>query len=147
MLLVMLLMMRLLFGFFLKLNSHHHYRFTSSLQQTLKQNHYASHNCYRVKNILKLLAFRWLLNESLLETKWSEVMLTWWSVSIKFIVYFLKPFFLTGLFKLLPCNFNFIGKTVPFPYTDIVMVASLFCFSSAFFLRKVSSSFFFFPFF
>ena len=27
-----------------------------------------------------------------------------------------------------PCNFNFIGKTVPFPSTDIIMVAQFFFF-------------------
>ena len=37
--------------------------FTSPLQQILKQNHGASLNCYSVKNMLKLLAFKWLLKE------------------------------------------------------------------------------------
>ena len=41
--------------------------FTSPLQQTLKQNHRALHDCYNVKNMLKLLTFEWLLNELLLE--------------------------------------------------------------------------------
>ena len=40
--------------------------------------------------MLKLLAFKWLLNELLLETEWSEVMFIWWFVSIKFIRSFLK---------------------------------------------------------
>ena len=43
-----------------------------------------------------------------------------------------------------PCNFNFIGKIVPFPSTDIIVVA-LFCCSSAFFFRKVSFCFFSLP--
>ena len=71
----LMLMMRILFSFLLKLNSHHTYTFTSPLQQTLKQNHHALHDCYSVKNMLKLLAFIWLLNELLLEREWSEVML------------------------------------------------------------------------
>ena len=63
------------FSFLLKLNSNHPYTFTSPLQQTLKENQRASNNCYSVKNMLKLLAFKWLLNESLLETESLEVML------------------------------------------------------------------------
>ena len=51
--------------------------FTPPLQQTLKQNHRPSHNCDSVKNILKLLAFKWLLNQLLLKTECSEVMLIW----------------------------------------------------------------------
>ena len=51
--------------------------FTSPLQQTLKQNHRASHNCCSIKYLLRLLAFKWLLNDLLLETEWSEVMLLW----------------------------------------------------------------------
>ena len=34
--------------------------FTSPLQQTLRQDHRTLHDCYSVKNILKLLAFKWL---------------------------------------------------------------------------------------
>ena len=62
--------------------------FTSPLQQTLKQNHRALHNCYKVKNMMKFLAFKWLLNELLFEKEWSEVKLVWSFVSIKFIKYF-----------------------------------------------------------
>ena len=55
------LIMRVLFSFLLKLNSHHPDTFTSPLLQTLKQNHHrASHNCYSVNNMLKLLLFKWL---------------------------------------------------------------------------------------
>ena len=36
-----------------------------------------------------------------------------------------------------PYNFNFTGKTVPFPSTDVIMVA-LFCCSSGFFPQKGS---------
>ena len=43
--------------------------FTSPLQRTLKQNHRASLSCYSVTNMLKFLAFKWLLNELLLETE------------------------------------------------------------------------------
>ena len=68
-------MMRVLFSLLLKLKSYHPHTFTSPLQQTLKQNYRASHNCCSVKNMLKLLAFKWLLNELLLETEWSEAML------------------------------------------------------------------------
>ena len=90
------------FSFLLKLNSHHLYTFTSLLQQTLKQNQCASHNCYSVKNILKLLAFKWLLNEVLLETKLSEVMLIWWFVSVKSIRPFLKFSFFNMFFQMIP---------------------------------------------
>ena len=61
----------------------HETEFTSHLQQTLKQNHCASRNC---KITLKLLALKWLLTELLVETEWSEVMLIWWFVWIKFIL-------------------------------------------------------------
>ena len=114
------------------MNSHYPYTFTSLLQQTLKQNHRALHNCYSAKNMLKLLAFKWLLNKLSLETEWSEVMLIWRFVSIRFINSFLKLCYLISLFNDFPCNFNFTGKTVLFPSTDIIMVALL-CFSSAFF--------------
>ena len=90
------------FSFLLKLNSHHPNTFTSPLQQTLKQNQRASNYCYSVKNMLKPLVFKWLLNELLLETKWSEVMLIWWFVSIKFIRPFLKFSFLICFFKRSP---------------------------------------------
>ena len=63
------------FSFLLKLNSHHPCTFTSPLQQTLKQNQRASHNSYSVKNMLKPLAFKWLLHELLLETKLSEAII------------------------------------------------------------------------
>ena len=43
--------------------------FTSPLQRTLKQNHRASLSCYSVRNMLKFLAFKWLLNELLFETE------------------------------------------------------------------------------
>ena len=62
-------MMRVLFSFLLKLNSHRPYTFTSPLQQTLKQNLRAWHNFCSAKNMLKLLAFRWVLNELLLKTE------------------------------------------------------------------------------
>ena len=55
------------FSFLVKLNSHHPYTLTSPVQQTLKQNQRASHNCYSVKKMLKLLAFKKLLNELELE--------------------------------------------------------------------------------
>ena len=85
MLLLVLLIMRVLLSFLLKLNSYHPHTFTLALQNTVKQNHCASHNCYSVKNMLKLLAFKWILNELLLEKERSENMLIWWFVSIKFI--------------------------------------------------------------
>ena len=49
--------------------------FTSTLQETLKQNDCPSHNCHSVKNMVKLLVFIWLLNHLLLETECLEVML------------------------------------------------------------------------
>ena len=69
MLLLILQMMRVRFSFPLKLKSQHLYTFTSPFQYTLKQNHRASHNYYSAKNMLKLLAFKWLLYEFLLETE------------------------------------------------------------------------------
>ena len=51
------------FQFRLKLNSYHLYTFISPLQRTLKQNYRVSHNFYSVKNMLKLLAFKRLLDE------------------------------------------------------------------------------------
>ena len=128
------------FSFLLKLNSHHPNTFTSPLQQTLKQNQRASSNCYSVKNMLKPLAFKWLLNELLVETKLSEVMLITWFVSIKFI----KPFLM--FFQTIPLVISTSVEKLffPFPSTDIIVLA-LFCFSSAFFFRKVSFSFFLLP--
>ena len=89
------------FSFLLKLNSHHPYTFTWSLQQTLKQNHRALHNCYSVKNMLKLLAIKWLSNELFLETEWSEVRLILLLVLIKFIGSF-KILSLISLYKWFP---------------------------------------------
>ena len=87
-LLVILLMIRVLFSFLLKLNSCHHYTFYSPLQQSLKQNHRASHNCYSVKYMMKRLAFKWLLNESLFETELQEVMLRFaWIKFIRSVLY------------------------------------------------------------
>ena len=75
MLLLILLMMRVLFSFLLKLHSNHSYTLTLVFQQALKQNHRASHNCYSVENMLKLLAIKQLLNKLLLETERSKVLL------------------------------------------------------------------------
>ena len=66
---------------------------------------------------ITLLAFKKLLNVLLLETEWSEVLLMWWS--------FLNS--LSNIFiQTIPCNFNFIGKTVPFPSKDITFFLRLF---------------------
>ena len=48
------------FSFLLKLNSHRPYTFTSPVQETLKQNHRASHNCHCVRT--HVLAFKWPLH-------------------------------------------------------------------------------------
>ena len=103
MLLVVLLMMRV-FSVFL----------WSSIDITLIRSH---HPCNRhwsrisvlrttatvLKTCLNMLrAFKWLLNEIWLETKWSEVMLIWWFASIKFIRSFLKFPFLICFFKRFP---------------------------------------------
>ena len=49
-----------------------------------------------VKNMSKLLIFKWLLNELMLEIELSEVLLIGWFISIKFIRYFLKlPFLIS----------------------------------------------------
>ena len=52
--------------------------------------------------MLKLFAFKWLLNELLLETEWLEVMLIWKFVSIKFNKSFFKILF-----------FNIFIQTIP----------------------------------
>ena len=97
--------------------------------------------------MLKLLTFKWILNELLLETEWSEVMLIWWFVSIKFVRSSFKILFFKCLYSNnSPCNFNFTGKAVHFPSIDIIMVA-LFCFFSVFFFRKYHLLIFFCQFF
>ena len=100
--LLILLMMTALSCFLLKLNSHHPYRFASRFQQTLTQNHRASRNWYSLNNMLKRLAFKWLLNKLLLEIEWSEVKLIWWFISIIFTRSFRKFAFLIYLFKTIP---------------------------------------------
>ena len=90
-------MTRVLFSFLLKLDSHHPNTFTSPLQQTLSQIHRASHNC----NCTLLL----------LETEWSEVILIWLFVSIKFTRSFLKLSFLISLFKRFPLQFAYTNIT------------------------------------
>ena len=112
MLLVVLLMMSICF--LLKLNSNHPNTFTSLLQQTLKHNQHASNNCDSVKNMLKPLAFKWLLNELLLETKLTEVMLIWWFVSNKFIKPFLKFSFLICFFNRSLLSFQLHQENCPF---------------------------------
>ena len=65
MLLLILVIMWILFSFLPKLNSHHlyvHVTFGTVTEVELPC------NCYSAKNMLKLLAFKWLLNELLLET-------------------------------------------------------------------------------
>ena len=129
-------------------------RFTSPLQQKLKQNYRASRNCYAVKNRWKLLVFKRLLNELLVETEWSEVMLImiWWFVWIKFIRSFLKISFLIHLFKRVPLKFQLQWKNCPFSidryhYGSTVLLTSIF-FSSEIVIFFFSEIWFFFlPFF
>ena len=92
----------------------HTHTFASLLQQSLKQNNRASHNCCSVKNMSKLLVFKWLLNKLLLEIERSEAMLIWWFVPIKFIRSFLKPFFSDIYWNHSLCNFNFTEKNCPY---------------------------------
>ena len=89
---MILLMMSVPFSFLLKLDSYHSHTFTSPLQQPMKQNHRALHNCHSLKNMLKLPGFKGLLNVLLLETESSEVML-------KSLRSFLKFLFTMSLFK------------------------------------------------
>ena len=96
---------------------------------------------HSVENMLKLSFFKWLLNESLLETKWSEVMLIWWFVSMKLIGTFLKFSFLICLLKRFPSQFqlhlkNCLFSIYRYHYGKIIL------FFLFFFLRKVSSFFF-----
>ena len=86
------MMMTVLFSFLQKLNSYHPHMFTSPLQQTMKQNHRALHNCDSLKKMLKLPAFKGLLNMLLLETESLEFML-------KSLRSFLKLLFIMSLFK------------------------------------------------
>ena len=62
--------------------------FTSTLEQTLKQNHRTSKNRCIVENMLNLLAFKLLLDQLLIETECSEVMLTRLFISGKCIRFF-----------------------------------------------------------
>ena len=141
--LLILLMMTALSCFLLKLSSHHPYRFTSRFQQTLTQNHRASRNWYSLNNMLKRLAFKWLLNKLLLEIEWSEVKLIWWFISIIFTKSFRKFFFNIFIQNYSSCNFNYIStKTVTFPSTDFIMV-TIFGFSSIFFSDRYHLLFFF----
>ena len=96
-----------LFSFLLKLNSHHLYTFTSLWQQTLKRNYRASHNCYSVKNMLKLLAFKWRV------IAWDRI-----------IRGHVNP--VICLSSNSPCNFDFARKSVPFPSKDIIIIAVFF---------------------
>ena len=96
-----------LFSFLLKLNSHHLYTFTSLWQQTLKRNYRASHNCYSVKNVLKLLAFKWRV------IAWERI-----------IRGHVNP--VICLSSNSPCNFDFARKSVPFPSKDIIIIALFF---------------------
>ena len=96
-----------LFSFLLKLNSHHLYTFTSLWQQTLKRNYRASHNCYSVKNVLKLLAFKWRV------IAWDRI-----------IRGHVNP--VICLSSNSPCNFDFARKSVPFPSKDIIIIALFF---------------------
>ena len=150
MFLLTLLMMRVLFSFHLKLNSHHLFTFTPPLLQTLKQNHRALHNCYSIKNKLKLLASKWLFNELLLEAERSEVTLILRFVSIKFIGSFSKVSLLMSLYKRFSLKFQlhwkniYIYRNVLFPSIDIIKIA-LHYFYSVFFLRKVLSYSFLLP--
>ena len=90
-------------SFLLKPNSHHLCTFTSPLQQTLSQIHHDSHNCN-----CTAASIQRLLNELLLETEWSESILIWLFVSIKFIRSFLKLYFFILLFfsNDSPCNLH-----------------------------------------
>ena len=85
------------FSFLLKLNSHHPCNRHWSRINVLRTTATVLKTCWSPP-----LAFKWLLNELLLETKWSEVMLIWWFVSIKFIRPFLKFSFLICFFKRFP---------------------------------------------
>ena len=111
--------------------------FISPLQKTPNQYLLSLYNCCSVKIMLKLLAFKWLLNELLLEIEWSELILIWWFFSIKFIRYFLK--FPCLIFPLListslenPFNIPF-----PFPTTVIINMITLFWFFFCFFSSEM----------
>ena len=137
-----LLMLKVPFSFLLKLNSHYAHMFTSPFQKTLKQNHLASHNYYSGdKNMLKFLALKLFLKELLLETEWSEIMLIWWFVSVKFIRSFLKFSFKYIPLNYSPWNFNFTRKIVPFASTEHHYGGSI-LFTFSFFSQKGTISFF-----
>ena len=74
----------------------------------------ASYNCYSVKIMLQDVVFKRLLNELLLKTEWSEVMLIWCFISIKFIRSFLKFYFLIFLFKQFPLQFQLNWRNCTF---------------------------------
>ena len=140
MLLLILLMMKVLLRFLLKLDDEGSFafslkaEFTLPLQQKLKQNHCTLQNCYSDKSILRLLAFKWLYNQLLVEAECSEVVLIWWFAPVKSIrSFFLNLSFWYRYSNNYPSSFNFTGKTVPFPF-----LFHLFFFR--FFLRSVASS-------
>ena len=118
---MMLLMMRVLFSFLLKLNSPHPYTFTSPLQQKLKQNHRASHNCYSVKKHVKALSIQMAFKQVI---AWNRMIRGRVNLVICLVGSFFNFSFLISLDNGFP-NFSFTGNTVLFPSTDIIMVALL----------------------
>ena len=97
-------------------------------------NQHTPHNCYSIKNMLKLLVFIRVLNELLLETEWSEVIIIWWFGLIKFIRSFLTLFSLISLFKRFPLQLQLHWKNCPFSiyryhYGSTVLFSLRFCFT------------------
>ena len=135
-------MKRVLFSFLLKRNSHHPYTFTAPLQQTLKQNHRASHNCYSVGSMLKLLAFKWLLNELLLEKKMIRGHA---NLVISLIGTFFKILFFTISTGTIYLVISASLEKLSLFHLQISLWQHCFVYLLFFFLRKVSSSSFFCP--
>ena len=126
MLLLILLMMKVLLRFLLKLDDEGSFafslkaEFTLPLHQKLKQNHCTLQNCYSDKSMLRLLAFKWLYNQLLVEAECSEVVLIWWFAPVKSIRFFFKFTFLISLFKQLSFQFQLYWKnchfSIPFSF-------------------------------
>ena len=120
MLQLILLMVKVLLRFLLKLDDEGSFafslkaEFTLPLQQKLKQNHCTLQNCYSDKSMLRLLAFKWLYNQLLVEAECSEVVLIWWFAPVKWIRFFFKFTFLISLFKQLSFQFQLYWKNCPF---------------------------------
>ena len=124
-LLLILLMIKVLLSFLLKLNFHHPCKFTSPLQKAVKQNHHTLHNCYSVKNMLKLLVYIQMALKPV--APWNKMLRSHVNLVIclvKFMISIFTLSFLISLFRRFPFWFQTLLEklSIPFPFTNIMMV-------------------------